>query len=132
MARYKHYDYAQTKMIPIDLEKQLTPGTLEFAIHILVQRHIDTAIFESRYKNNNTGCPAYDPKVLLKVVLLAYSRGLLSSRKIEQACRENVTFMALACGMLPDHSTIAAFVSSMKDEIISLFRDVLLVCEEQG
>jgi transposase len=132
MARYKHYDYAQLVMIPVSLEKQLAPGTLEFAIHILVQRSVDTSIFESRYKNNTTGCPAYNPKILLKVVLLAYSRGLLSSRKIEQACRENITFMALACGMVPDHSTIAAFVSSMKEEIISLFRDILLVCEEQG
>ena len=66
----------------------------------------------------------------MKVVLLAYSRGLISSRKIEQACRENVVFIALACGQQPDHSTIAAFVSSMKDEIMPLFRDVLLVCEE--
>jgi Transposase domain (DUF772) len=68
----------------------------------------------------------------LKVVLLAYSRGLISSRKIEQACRENVVFIALACGQQPDHSTIAAFVSSMKDEILPLFRDVLLVCEEMN
>src|SRR5262249_17245021 len=45
---------------------------------------------------------------------------------------ENITFMALACGMVPDHSTIAAFISSMKEEIVSLFRDILLVCEEQG
>ncbi len=57
---------------------------------------------------------AYDPKILLKVVLLGYARGLVSSRKMEQACRENVTFMALACGQRPDHSTIAAFVSSMR------------------
>jgi transposase len=131
MARYKHYDYTQTVLVPVSLEKQLTPGTLEFALHILVQRHVDTSIFESRYKNDEAGCPAYDPKVLLKVVLFAYSRGLLSSRKIERACRENITFMALACGMLPDHSTIATFISSMKDEIVSLFRDILLVCEEQ-
>jgi hypothetical protein len=68
----------------------------------------------------------------LKVVLLAYSRGLISSRKIEQACRENVVFIALACGQQPDHSTIAAFVSSMKDEILPLFGDVLLVCEEMN
>jgi hypothetical protein len=40
--------------------------------------------------------------------------------------------MALACGMVPDPSTIAAFVSSMQEEIVSLFRDILLVCEEQG
>ena len=76
--------------------------------------------------------PRYDPKILLKVVLLAYSRGLISSRKIEQACRENVVFIALACGQQPDHSTIAAFVSSMQDEILPLFRDVLLVCEEMN
>jgi transposase len=66
------------------------------------------------------------------MVLLAYSRGLLSSRKIEQACRENVVFVALDCGQLPDHSTVAAFVSSMKAEILPLFRDVLLVCEEMN
>jgi hypothetical protein len=70
--------------------------------------------------------------MLLKVVLLGYSRGLISSRKIEQACRENVVFIALACGQQPDHSTIAAFVSSMKDEILPLFREVLLVCEEMN
>ncbi|MGB7032544.1 MAG: transposase, partial [Syntrophobacteria bacterium] len=45
---------------------------------------------------------------------------------------ENVVFMALACGQKPDHSTIAAFISSMKHEIMPLFRDVLMVCEEEG
>jgi transposase len=91
---------------------------------------LDMSIFQGKYHNDETGRAAYDPKILLKVVLLAYSRGLISSRKIEQACRENVVFMALACGQQPDHSTIAAFVSSMKDEILPLFRDVLLICEE--
>jgi transposase len=132
MAKYKSYDYAQMVMVPVSLERQLIPGTLEFAIHALVQRRIDTSIFDRIYHNDETGSPAYDPKVLLKVVLFAYSRGIISSRKIEQACRENITFMALACGMVPDHSTIAAFISSMKEEIVSLFRDILLVCEEQG
>ncbi|MGA8571001.1 MAG: transposase [Desulfobaccales bacterium] len=108
------------------------PGTLEFAIHTLVEKRLDMSIFECKYRNVETGRAAYDPKVLLKVVLLAYSRGLISSRKIEQACRENVVFMALACGQQPDHSTIAAFVSSRKDEILPLFRDVLLVCEEMN
>jgi transposase len=131
MARYKGYDYTQTVMIPVAFENQLLPGTLEFAIQALVERHIDTAIFGSRYKNDETGCPAYDPKILLKVILLAYARGIISSRKIEQACRENITFMALACGQVPDHSTLAAFVSSLKAEISSLFRAVLLVCAEQ-
>ena len=132
MAKYKHYDYSQSVMIPVSLEDQLMPGTLEFAIHTLLETRMDTSIFDDRYKNDETGREAYDPKILLKVVLLGYSRGLLSSRQIERACKENVTFMAMTCGQRPDHSTIAAFVSSMKAEILPLFRDVLLVCEEEG
>src|SRR5919109_797281 len=126
MARYKGYDYAQTVMIPVSLEHQLLPGTLEFAIQALVERHMDTSSFAGRYQNDATGCPAYDPKILLKVILFAYARGIISSRKMEQACRENITFMALACGQAPDHSTIAAFVTSLKTEVTSLFRDILL------
>ncbi len=132
MAKYKHYDYSQDVLIPVSLKAQLIPGTLEFAIHHLVETRMDTSIFDDRYKNDETGRWAYDPKILLKVILLAYSRGLIRSRKIERACKENVTFMALACGQQPDHSTIAAIVSSMRGEISSLFRDVLLVCEEEG
>src|SRR5512136_2009619 len=130
MAKYKSYDYGQRMMIPVSLEEQLVPGTLEFAIQTLVEDRMDMGVFEDRYRIDETGRLAYDPKILLKVVLLGYARGLVSSRKMEQACRENVTFMALACGQRPDHSTIAAFVSSMEGEILPLFRDVLLVCEK--
>ncbi len=130
MAKYKNYDYSQSLLIPVSLEDQLMPGTLEFAIHTLVETRLDTAGFEQKYRNDETGRTAYDPKILLKIVLLGYARGLVSSRKIEQACRENVVFIALACGQQPDHSTIATFVSSMKAEILPLFWDVLLVCQE--
>jgi transposase len=131
MAKYKKYDYSQNVLIPVSLEEQLMPGTLEFAIHTVVETRMDTSVFDDKYQNDETGRWAYDPKILLKVVLLAYSRGLIYSRRIERACRENVTFMALSCGQYPDHSTIAAFVSSMKDELLPLFRDILLVCEEE-
>jgi transposase len=131
MAKYKNYDYSQSLLIPVSLEDQLMPGTLEFAIHTLVETRMDMSVFDENYKNDETGRSAYDPKVLLKVVLLGYSRGLISSRKLEQACCENVTFMAISCNQRPDHSTIASFVSSMKDEILALFTDILLVCEEE-
>ena len=131
MAKYKKYDYSQGLLIPVNLDEQLMPGTLEFAIHTLVESRIDTSIFDERYNNDEAGCSAYDPKILLKVVLFGYSRGLPSSRRIERACSENVTFMALSCAQKPDHSTIAAFVSSMKEEILLLYRDILLVCEEE-
>lgn len=133
MARYKTYDYNQLMMIPVSLEDQLEPGTLEYAIHELVEERVDTSIFDDRYHNDETGRRAYDPKVLLKVVLFAYSRGILHSRRMERACRENVTFMALACGQKPDHSTLAGFVSSMGEErVVKLFSEVLLVCGEEG
>ncbi len=114
MAKYRPYDYSQRVIIPLSLEDQLMPGTLEFAIHSLVEDRMDLSVFEDRYNNDETGRWAYDPKVLLKVVLFAYSRGLISSRRMERACRENVSLMALTCGQCPDHSTIAAFVSSMR------------------
>jgi transposase len=132
MARYKPYDYKQLMMIPVSLEEQLVPGTLEYAIHHLIEERIDTSFFDEQFCNDETGRMAYDPKVLLKIVLFGYSRGMMSSRPLERACGENVTFMALACGQRPDHSTIAAFISSMGEEIGRLFTQVLLVCEQEG
>ena len=132
MAKYKRYDYSQKLLLPVSLEEQLVPGTLEFAIHTLVETRLDMSVFDKNYQNDETGRSAYNPKVLLKIVLLAYSRGLISSRQIERACCENVIFMAMSCNQRPDHSTIASFVSSMKDQIKPLFGDILLVCEQEG
>jgi transposase len=132
MAKYKRYDYSQRVLIPVSLEEQLVPGSLEFAIHTLIETRMDMSVFEGKYKNDQTGRSAYDPKILLKVVMLGYARGLISSRQIERACCENVTFMALSGNQRPDHSTISTFVSSMKDQILPLFCDILLVCEQEN
>ena len=85
MAKYKPYDYSQSLLVPVFLQEQLMPGTLEFAIHTLVEGRMDLSVFDDKYQNDETGRRAYDPKVLLKAVLLAYSRGLISSRQIERA-----------------------------------------------
>jgi transposase len=130
MPRYKAYDYDQMVMIPISLENQLEPGTLEYTINELVENKLDLSVFEGRYQNDDTGATAINPKILLKVILFAYSRGMISSRQIERACGENILFMALSCGYRPDHSTIAHFVSSMQKEIESIFSNILLVCAE--
>lgn len=133
MAKYKSYDYAQTVLVAVSLEEQLTPGTLEHTIHYVVETRLDLAGFDQARRNDETGRPGYDPRMLLKVVLLGYARGLLSSRRLEAACRQNIVFMALTCGQRPDHSTLAEFVSGMGEERIgSLFSQVLLVCEEEG
>jgi transposase len=77
-----------------------------------------------------TGAPAYDPAVLLKIILYAYSRGITSSGKIEQCCRENIIFMALSADTQPHFTTIADFISTLDSEIVKLFLEVLLVCDE--
>lgn len=133
MAKYKPYDYSQTVMIPVSLSDQLVAGTLEHTIHYLVEERLDLKAFDAEFCNDETGRRAYDPRVLLKIVLMGYSRGLKGSRRLEAACRENVIFMALSCGQTPDHSTIAGFVSGMGAErVASLFTQVLMVCAEEG
>jgi transposase len=107
MAKYKRYNYSQMVIIPVSFENQLMPGTLEHAIHKVMEKKVDLSLFNEKYMNDETGAPAHDPKILLKVVLLAFSRSMIGSRKIERVCQENITFMALSCGMAPDHSTIA-------------------------
>ena len=119
-------------MVPVSLEEQLIPGTLEYAIHHVLEERLDLSSFDERYSNDETGRKAIAPKVLIKIILFGYSRGLISSRSLERACMENITFMALSCGQKPDHSTIAAFISSIDKEIEALFTKVLLICEEEG
>ena len=130
MARYKPYKYDQMVLVPLSFQEQLEPGTFEHTLNELVEKHLDLSVFEARYQNDRTGARAIHPKLLLKVILFAYSRGMISSRQIERACRENVLFMALSGGCHPDHSTLAHFVSSMHKEIQSLFTNILLVCDE--
>ena len=132
MAKFKPCNEDQMVMLPISLHDQLVAGTLEHTISQLVDKHIDLSVFDVRYNNDETGATAIHPKILLKVILLAYARGMISSRQIEQACQENIIFIALSYGYAPDHSTIASFVSSMQTEIQTVFSNVLLVCEELG
>jgi transposase len=132
MARYKHYDYGQTKLLPISYERQILPGTFEHTLSYLIDNKIDLSVFEDRYRNDETGAPAYDPALLLKIVLFAYSKGITSSRQIERLCREHVVFMALSADTTPHFTTIADFVSSLAPQITRIFRDVLLVCDEAG
>jgi len=84
MARYKHYDYGQMKMLPVSFERQILPGTFEHTLNRLIEEDFDLSVFEARYRNDETGAPAYDPAILLKIILLAYARGVTASREIER------------------------------------------------
>ena len=132
MARYREYSYEQSLMVPIRLAEQLQPGTFEYTVNYLVDNEIDLTVFEARYCNDETGAPAYDPAILLKIILFAYSRGITGSRRIAQACEENVVFMALSADTQPHFTTIADFISQMGEQIESVFTDVLSVCYAEG
>ena len=132
MANYKETHRHQTTLVAISLADQIQPGTFEYAIDYLIERQLDLSQFEKRYNNDSGGAKAYHPKVLLKIVLLAYSRGTTSSRVIARCCRTNATFMALSGFREPHFTTIAHFVSQLEREIVDLFQQVLLVCDESG
>jgi len=132
MARYKDYNCAQSKLLPINFSEQILPGSFEYTVNYLVDNELDLSVFESRYKNDETGCPAYDPAILLKIILAAYARGINTSRPIERLCRENVVFMALSADSQPHFTTIASFITNMSDVIQPLFLEVLMVCGNAG
>jgi len=131
MARYKRID-TSPRLIAVDLERQLLPGTFEHALNHLLDHELDLSSFDTHYKNDLTGASAYPPGMLLKVVLFAYSQGIVSSRGIERACREHITFIALSGDSAPHYTTIAAFVSGLGDDIAKLFAQVLYLCDRQG
>ena len=132
MPKFIPYDYDQSSMVVINYQDQLQPGTFEHAIHFLIDHKLDLSVFYPKFKNDDTGRPAYDPAVLLKIILFSYSKGITSSREIEWCCQTNIIFKALSCDTVPHFTTIANFVSSRSPEIEALFEQILLICDEQG
>ena len=131
MARFKPI-HKGLKLLPVDFDRQVIPGSFEYALCHLVDSELDLSTFHARYKNDVEGASAFDPAVLIKIILLAYSRGIIHSRKIEAACRENVLFIAVSGDSQPHFTTLAAFVSNMGDTVAKLFAQVLLICDRQG
>lgn len=132
MPNFKKYNYDQTAMVVINFEEQLQPNTFEYTLHHLIDNNIDLSAFYDKYHNDAGGRTAYDPAILLKIILFAYSKGITSSREIQWQCEHNILFKALSCDSVPHFTSIASFVSSYPDAIEDVFGQVLLVCSEQG
>jgi len=130
MARYKHVDMSP-RLLPVDLESQLVPGSFAHAVHHLVDR-LDLSGFDAHYRNDATGATAHQPAMLLKAVLLGYSQGMVSSRSIERACRDNVLFIAITGDAKPHFTTLADFVSRSRDQIATIFAQVLTILGHEG
>ncbi len=132
MPNFKTDRSNQNMFVPVIIDEQLIPGTIEYAISHIVDKHLDLSPFDALYHNEKQGAAAYPPSIMLKIIFYAYLLGILSSRRIERACINNVTFMCLSGDERPHFTTIAAFIAQMKDTIEPLFTQVLMICDQQG
>ncbi len=133
MARYRQTDkYQDNVFLPIRLSEQIVEGTLPATIQYMIDQKIDMTSFDLYARNDNTGRPAYNPRVLLKLVLFAYANGINSSRRIARFAEENVVAMALCENETPDFTVIASFISTHGEAIKNVFINILLVAEEMN
>jgi len=129
MARFKYTDNSQGQLMVVNLKDQLLADTFEWTIDYLINK-MDISLFEQNYHNDEKGAAAYSPRILLKIILYCYSKGIITSRRIEKACRNNIIVKALAEGSEPDHDTIASFISTNNEAVKDLFTQVLLQCAQ--
>ena len=131
MARYKPQE-SHSLLLPVVLSEQIEPGSFAFALSYLVDHELDFTAMDAQFRNDEVGASAYDPRVLLKIVLLAYSQGIVSSRAIERACERHIQFIAISGDSRPSHAHLARFVSTLGGQIKALFSQVLMTCDAQG
>src|SRR5262249_50849205 len=130
MARYKPIDM-RPQLISVDFARHILPGSCEYALCYLMDHEMDLAEFDHRFCHDERGAPAYAPALLRKIVLLAYARGLVSSRALESACQQHVLFMAVCGGATPPFTPLAAFVRTGGEALCRLFTQGLMVCDRQ-
>jgi transposase len=121
----------QAFLLPPDMREWLPPDHLAWVVCEAVER-LDFSSFEAVYRDDGQGRPAYDPRLMATLLLYAYAVGERSSRAIERRCREDVGFRVAACGLQPDHVTIARFRRRHSDALVGLFSGVLALCAEAG
>src|SRR5271155_2148267 len=93
---------------------------------------MDLGPFYARYRQDGWGRAAYDPAMMVAIVLYAYAKGQRSSRGIERACVEDVAYRVIASNLAPDHVTINRFRSEHADALAGLFGGVLTLCARAG
>ena len=102
---FKDYNMNQL-ILPLDLEVKLQNNDIAFHVHQLVES-IPQEAFESFIQHE--GCPAYHPRMMLKIILCAYTQSVFSGRKIEALLKDSIRMMWLAQGYEPSYRTINRF-----------------------
>jgi transposase len=129
--RFVACDREQSFLMPPDVRDWLSESHLAwFVIDAVAEMNLDG--FYAAYRQDGRARPAYDPAMMVAVLLYAYARGIRSSRLIERACEEDVAFRVLAAQQRPDHATIARFVERHQEAVAELFGEVLVLCARSG
>src|ERR1700691_3710483 len=130
--RFKSCDLNQAYLLPPSLQDWLPEGDLARFVAEVVEA-LDLAAIYGKYEAGaGRGLAAYDPRMLVRVLIYGYCRGVASSRRIERATYEDVAFRYLAADQHPDHDTIAAFRQEQLTPLAQLFVQVLQLCQRAG
>ena len=117
--------------MPPDVREWLPEGHLAWFVIDAVERDGSRGVLW-RLSRDGRSRPAYEPAMMVALLLYAYARGMRSSRAIERACEEDVAFRVIAAQQQPDHATIARFVERHQDALAGLFGEVLALCAKAG
>jgi len=128
---YVSVDRSNQFLLPPDVRDWLPPSHLAWFVIDVVER-LDTSALHARHRNDGVGRRAYDPDMLLALVIYAYCTGERSSRQIERRCELDVAYRVIAANHAPDHTTIARFRQDHDAHARRLFVDVLELCATAG
>src|SRR3954452_18081796 len=124
-------DREQSFLMPPDVREWLPED--HFAWFVLgAVESMELEAFYGAYRADGRSRPAFDPAMMVALILYAYARGNRRSRAIERACVEDIAYRVIAAQSKPDHATIARFVERHQDALGELFGAVLGLCARAG
>ena len=118
-------------LLPPDVREWLPADHLAWFV-IDAVAEMDLAGFYSAYRADGHGRAAYEPSMMVALVLYAFASGQRSSRAIERHCRQDVAYRVITGNLIPDHATIARFVCRHERAVGELFGEVLRLCNRAG
>jgi transposase len=124
-------DREQAFLMPPSLRDWLPEDHLAWFVIEAVGR-LDLQAFYSAYRANGHGRAAYEPSVMVSLVLFAYATNERSSRGIERHCRQDIAYRVITGNQVPDHATIARFIRRHQQSLAELFTSVLRLCARAG
>jgi transposase len=128
---FRDYDQHQSFLLPPSLDDWLPKDHTARFISEAVDEMLDLASVYASYERSD-GAPPYDPKMMLKLLLYAYSTGVTSSREMERRCQIDVAFRWLSANTAPDYRSISRFRRRHLLALDDLFIQVLTLCAEAG